>query len=188
MKSTILIAAVALCAVLPGGPAGAASGCKPYELRVIPETDAPNPEDALAAEVFRVTDKATEQNPLVIEYEHGASMVFPLHQGDQLLGEASYFSFQVDTRSRRRTVNVRAEWPTPSASDIDIYAIDRYGEQMGASESANTHVEEAIDGSGGPGFESILGLPMKDCAGFTLESQGSATLGEQMTLKVWLSH
>ena len=176
---------VALLAV-PTEGSTAPSGCRPYEPRRAPRTDATNAADALKNPAIRITDAATADDPVVVKFQHGPGKVFPFHQGEPLINEARYFNFQVDARAPRTLVSFRAEWPTPSVSDIDVYLYSGGGNQVAASESSNTPVEEAVGSSGGPGFESISDVPWPDCGGITLESQGSLTAGESMTLKIWL--
>lgn len=180
------LAALVLLGSMLGNHAQAGSVCNPYRPSRAPVTDSTNAEDALREKTIVITDAARERHPLVIEYTHGPGKVFPAHQGDPLINEARYFNFQVDTKSRRSSVFVRASWPTPSVSDIDLYLYAGDGTMIAGSESSNTHIEEASGSSGGPGFESVSGIAWADCRGFTLESQGSMTLGEQMTLTIWV--
>ena len=187
MKKIIgILAAVGLLATILTAQASAADRCNPYRVKKPPETDATNRVDALSAEVIEVTEDATWDDPVTVTYEHGAGMVFPLHQHRPLINDAEYFNFQVDTQAPLSRLNVRIDWPAPSMSDIDLYAYNGFGTQIGYSESFNTPAEEALDPSAGPGFESMQFGQWTDCRGLTVESQGSHTQGEQMTLSVWL--
>lgn len=147
--------------------------------------------ESLKAPLIEVGDRATRSRPIARTYEHGPGLIFPLHQGAELIDEHKYFNFQV-TSKRLRRLYIRIDWPTPSVSDVDIYLYSRRGAQAGYSESFNN---EAIDNglaplfgppTGGPGFEMIRRVEADPCEGFMFDSQASQTLGETIRLTTWL--
>ena len=181
------------------GPAEAAKKKKPKPLKCAkytpaePQTASSNGAEALEAKTVKLTDKMTAEKPLTIEYAHGPAFWFPFvdpADAPPLQQDTKYFNFQVYSK-KPVGIYVRAEWATPSPSDIDIYMYDKTGTEVEHSGAFNVaEVSAPLDltdrGRGGPGFESIPGAPVAKCAGYTIESRAFDTAGEDMTLKVWL--
>lgn len=141
--------------------------------------------------VVKVTDRATEKDPLRIEFEHDTSIDY--RPVSNVKEDSDLFNFLVDSDRRSVGLYVSLEWSSPSASNIDLYLYDDVGEQFAWSEWFNNPVadaayEAAFDdhGHGGMGYESILGYKTRGCFGFTALSSASITPGEEMTIKVWL--
>ena len=135
-------------------------------------------EDAAEAELVKVTKKATEAKPVVIEFEHAPSIA-EVHQ------EHLYFNVQVFGPSSG--LYIREEFD--DHSDIDLYLYNGAGEEVASSGAFNPlPIPGYTDagGNGGAGFESIPGHPAATCEGFTIESSAYATMGTPVTLKLWL--
>lgn len=148
-------------------------------------------EDATGIPVIRLTDRATARNPVTVSFDAPPTVIRVIEFPER----ARLFNFQTQTTRSKIGLYVRLEWPTPSPSDIDLYVYDRKGELFAWSEWWNNPViDEAYKtafptytgGHGGMGYESVLGYDVPNCAGITVLSWASNTLGEKVTLKVWL--
>lgn len=164
----------------------------------VPPEGIPESEEVAEAEITMVTDEATEESPLVLEYEHGPAMYEPrgigegTPAGEPLHSDTVWFNLQVDSALPDRGLYIRQEWASPSPDDIDLYLYDSTSAQVDNSGAFNATPVDAVvldfssGGRGGNGYESIPGHPATDCAGFTVESRAYATMGQAMTLTVWL--
>jgi len=133
-------------------------------------------EGAAEAKVLKVTPKATEEKPVVVEYEHGPAL-YPetehVYANVQVFGSGGLYILQ----------------EFDNHSDIDLYLFDGAGEEVASSGAFNpAPVPGVFDagGKGGTGYESINGHPVSTCEGFTIDSTAYATLGTPATLKIWL--
>lgn len=156
--------------------------CAPATATPPAEGNSGNPEEAAEAEVLNLTAAATEEKPLVIEYEHGQAIA------DLGMEDTKYFAFQVVSKTPGAGVYILQEWPGQE-SDIDLYLSDSSGAEVASSGAFNpAPVPILLDsgGSGGQGFESISGYPADPCSPYTIESKAYLTPGEDMTLKLWL--
>lgn len=156
--------------------------CAPATAAVPTEGRSSNAEEAAEAEVLNVTAANTEEKPLVIEYEHGPALA------DAGAEDTLYFAFQVVSKKPGAGVYVRQEWPG-SMSDVDLYMYDSSGTEVAYSGAFNPIPVPGVTdsgGNGGQGYESIPGFPADPCSPYTLESKAYATMGEPMTLKIWL--
>lgn len=161
-----------------------------------PISDSHETAEALDAEVIKLTEKHTEEAPLVVEYEHGAALWFMVNPTDPLGGQAPaqedtvFFNVQNYGKNPSAGIYARIDWPAPSPSDMDLYMYDVTGTQVAASGASNQAPLPVFGfdagGRGGNGFESITGHPSPQCSGFTFESRAFATSGESMTLTLWL--
>lgn len=168
-----LAAAIALVGATFAAPA---VGAKPKALKC--GQFAPGVEEAAEAEVIKITKKATEAKPVVMEYEQGPAF-YPA------TSESTYFNIQVFGPSSG--LYIRQEFD--NRSDIDLYLLDGAGEEVASSGAFNpAPVPGVFDagGNGGTGFESINGYPAATCEGFTIDSTAYATFGTPVTLKIWL--
>lgn len=138
---------------------------------------APGVEDAAEAKVVKITPKATEKKPIVIEYEHGPSL-YAVSQ------EHLYFNIQVF--GPPSGLYILQEFD--NQSDIDLYLYDGAGEEVASSGAFNPAPIPGVtdaNGNGGMGYESINGFPVATCEGFTIESSAYATFGTPASLKIW---
>ena len=183
---------VALCVALVAGafvagPAQAGKkkkkfSCAPATAAAPTEGHSANAEEAAEAEVVNVTAAHTEEAPLVIEYEHGPAL------SDAMIEDTLYFAFQVVSKTPGFGVYIRQEWPG-SMSDMDLYMYDSGGAEVSYSGAYNPAPIPGVTdsgGNGGQGYESIPGFPADPCSPYTLESKAYMTMGEPMTLKIWL--
>ncbi|MGI8407379.1 MAG: hypothetical protein ACR2L3_02585, partial [Actinomycetota bacterium] len=155
---------------------------------VEPVSDSGETAEALEAEVVKVTDKATADKPIVIEYEHGPALWDTATQ-TPIVEDTTFFNFQVQSKKPAPGLHLEMTWPTPSESDIDMYLYDAAGARVASSGASNlAPVPGVLDagGNGGMGFETIPGNPAVNCAGYTVESRAFMTTGQMMTLTVYL--
>jgi hypothetical protein len=139
--------------------------------------------EALEAPVVQVTSAATEEAPIVTEYEHGPALWETLTQ-TPIQEDTQFFNFQVVGEGG---LHLRMEFAEDS--DIDLYLYDGTGARVASSGAANqAPVPGVLDsnGNGGIGFESIPGFAASNCAGFTVESRAFMSPGTPVTLTAWL--
>ncbi len=183
----IVASMLALSVTSPG--AASRARCKPFRPSAVPETSGDGT-PALDAPVARVTDKATEEDPLVIEYEHELSYGVPLVRA--LDDDEKFFNFQVVSKRAAPGLHLRAEWDPVPHSDIDLYLHDRRGKQVAYSDAWNVPVLDDVsdqvyyEGHGGLGYEYIEGYGVANCGGYTLMSETALSPGTSVTLTVWL--
>lgn len=140
------------------------------------------------AEIIKVTDQATQEAPIVIEYEHGAALWETASQAP-IQEDTLWFQIQVDSASPAKGLFARLDWAVPSVSDIDLYLWDGIsGEQAAASGATNAVPVNApfVAETGAMGYESISGFAVADCSNYLVESRAFMTAGEAMTLTLWL--
>ncbi len=185
------IAVVASAAMVLGAlaatPAEAKKKSCPAFVPVEPNSDSQESAQALEAEVVKVTDKATADKPIVIEYEHGPALF--LGGLAPIVEESVFFNFQVQSKKPAPGLHVEMTWGTPSASDLDMILYGLGGSRLAGSQATNAApVPGQLDarGNGGMGFETIPGYRALNCFGYTLESRAYMTAGDAVTLKVYL--
>ncbi len=173
------------------GTGQAAKACKPFKPVAPSGSLSTDPSGAVDAPVVKITEKSTESNPLVIEYEHSVALAdssLPVYPAE----DPKFFNFQVNTRKPSAVLNFRAEWTAPSPSDIDLWLFNSDGNELFRSTAYNpfggTPVGDALGmEDDGNGFEQIASVALARCAGVTFESRPASTPGESMTLKVWIT-
>ena len=182
-------------ALIGGSPAEAAKACRKFKPVEPTASDSPSKTEATKSKVQKVTDKFTQAKPLTIKYNHGPAVWFPNNPQDPAgagqapaVEDTKWFNLQIDSKKKFVGLYIRQEWSATSPSDMDLYLYDRFGSEAGSSGQYNAVAGNGVLGSGegGMGYESILGMGVSDCAGYTVESRAFTTPGEAMTLKVWL--
>lgn len=181
----------ALVAILAGGlvsgPVAAKqrrSSCPKFR-PVAPVTESERASEVPKLPITVVTDRATEDNPVVIEFDQeAAAWWYAYNQRGPVVDGNEYFNVQIDTRKRSVGLHARLEWPL-LAEELDLYMYQ--GPSMVAwSEAFNQLPAEATGYSGGPGFEYIAGYPAHRCQGFTLEDNAMWASPQKAQLKLWL--
>ena len=140
------------------------------------------------AEIIKVTDAATAEAPVTVEYEHGAALWETATQ-TPVQEDTMWFNIQIDSAAPATGLYARLDWHVPSASDIDLYIWDGVtGDQAVNSGATNVVPVNApfIAETGAMGYESVSGFAVADCANFLVESRAFTTAGETMTLTLWL--
>ena len=186
----VLASAAMVFGAFAAGPAEAKkkkkkkpAACAPF-VASEPATDSGQGAEAAEAKTVQVTTAATEEKPVVIEYEHGPALWETLTQ-TPIQEDTVFHNFQVVGTGG---LHLRMEWPG-TESDIDMYLFDGSGTRVASSGAFNpVPVPGVFDagGNGGQGFESIPGFASSNCQGFTVESRAFMTPGEPVTLKAWL--
>jgi len=195
VRSAAVVASVALVlGAFVAGPADAKkrkkkkpAGCA-APVYVEPKSPSTSRTEAPTAEVVKVTDAATEEAPIVIEYEHGPAL-WNTESQEPIQEDTKWFNIQVDSAAASAGLYLLQEWAVPSPSDMDLYLWDGpTGEQAEVSGALNLAPTEVpiVGETGGMGWESISGFLVGDCAGYSIESRAFMTAGEAMTLSIWL--
>ena len=191
----VVASAGLIAGALVGGvsPAQAAKKCKKFKPASTFASDSEAQADAAKAKVKKITDKYTSKKPLTISYTHGPAFWLQADPEDPTAGQrpavedTKWFNFQVDSKKKFVGLYLRQEWAATPVSDMDLYLYDRNGNQAAVAGDLNQAEGTPLDsGTGGPGYEEISGLGVKDCSGYTAESRAFTSPGESMTLKVWL--
>ena len=192
----VLASAGLIMGAFAAGPADAAKkkkkpfACAPAT-PAAPASDHAGAAEAPTAPVTAITEAATEEKPVVVEYEHGSALyVFGTTQPIQ--EDNAYFNVQVVSKKPDQGLYILQEWGT-DVTDIDLYLYDNAGTQVAYSGAFNAAPENTPlsdfsgpNGTGGHGFESISGFPATPCNVHTIESVAYMTQGEPVTLKMWL--
>lgn len=191
IKSRHLVALAALAilgAGLSAAPVSAApesSSCAKFRPSPI-VTDSERGLDAPDQPVTVLTDRATEESPVVIEFEQEPAVWWYAYtERGPIVDGNRYFNVQVDTRKRSVEIHARLEWPL-AVQEFDLYMYDADGAPVSWSEAINQVPPYASGGSGGPGFEQIPGYPARRCEGFTIENNAMWATPQQVQLKLWL--
>ena len=163
-------------------------GC-PAFAPVEPASNSGETAEALEAPVVKITDAATAEAPVVMEFAHGPALWDTLNQ-EPIVEDTVFFNIQVESKQGAPTLNVFQEWAAHPPSDMDLYMYDATGTEVAVSGSANafpTPVSQVPgQGTGAWGLESVPGYATSNCAGYTIESRAFTTAGEDMTLSIWL--
>ena len=184
----VLIAVLGAFVLLSLTPAVSSVSAAPKKCKkfkpVEPDSASSEAGEATEQKVVKVTSKATEEKPVTLEFDHGPGMWLTA-DAPPIAEDSVFFNFQAEPKKLAK-LNVRIEWASPSPSDIDLYVYDQAGLALDESTTYNP-VPQLTDNDDGDGFEQIVDLAAVRCAGFTVESRVSSSLGEAMTIKVWLS-
>lgn len=190
-RNSAVPAFVIVMALLAGGLVSAPVAAKQQRSRcpksrpVPPETESERASEVPKLPVTVVTDRATEEKPVVIEFDQEASVWWYAYtERGPIIDGNEYFNIQIDTRKRIVGLHARLEWPL-LVEELDLYMYE--GPSMVAwSEAFNQLPAEATGASGGPGFEYIAGYPVSRCEGFTLEDNAMWASPQKAQLKLWL--
>ena len=174
-----LISIVATAAPVVGAP----KKC-PKFTPVEPQTISAQRTEALEAEVVVVTEEATADAPITIDYTHGPG-VDDRGAPQPVLEDEVYFNIQIVTKVPTAALTIQAEWPVP-VNDIDLALFDSAGFEVMASNAFNPAPTNSDDGLDGPGIEKIAAWPVRRCDGYTIESRGSISAGGPATMTFYL--
>lgn len=148
------------------------------------------------AETTVVTEEATEEAPIVVEYTLGPAFgkVDPAYD----LSTRVSHNVQLDSVGPEAGLFMRLE--TPETDDPDLYAYWNDGSEAAVAGGFNQALfagpvpgpaGPVVNGSGnagesGFGYEQINGLRTADCAGWDLDLVNWAGIGGTYTLKLWV--
>lgn len=165
--------AVGATLLVPAAPGHGRSACTPFSPATV---------EAAAAPVAQVTESARRETPLVIDYEHTASVVGPAEQ-------KAYFNIQVYTRWPRAKLFLTQDFDRDS--DVNMYLYDERGDEVARAESFNLLPIKVgpvdLERRGKFGYEQMPVVKARRCAGFTLESRAFFTTGTAVRLKIWVA-
>jgi len=177
-----LVSATLAAGALAAAPVHAAKPCKAFK-PVAPQSPSAQADEALDAKVVKLTNKATADKPVTIEFAQPPGLWNPDGSGP-IVDNSEFFNFQVLSKASTVELNLHVVWATPSASDIDEYLYSSSGIEVSSSVAFNP--APAVNPStGGGGFEKIT-IGARRCDGFTLESRPFITPGENVTIHAWL--
>lgn len=185
--SLIMATALVLGAFTAPSAAGKGRGACPKFRPEAPPSDSEKAQEVPNLPVVLVTDRTSEERPLVIEFEQELSVWWYAHAAGRgpIIDGNSYYNVQVATKKRNVGLHARLEWPL-APEELDMYMFNRYGSMVAWSEAFNQLPAEATGDTGGPGFEYIAGYPAINCSGFTIESNALWATPQTATLKLWL--
>lgn len=175
-KATALLIVLTLVAAAFGaGPASA----KKKKKKVCPTFV--GIEEAAEAELFKVTDKATEDAPIEATVEVPAGT--PAESGH------GYLNVLADPKAKETGLFVRFEFPAHEDNDLYLYNPD--GEEAAHAAGFNPTPFGPFDGTGSGGHseqgaEQIDGLATLDCQGYSVDLVSYMSFGGEMTVKLWL--
>ena len=160
-------------------PKPPAASCAPY---------APG-EDGAEAQTSVITEAATEEKPVVVEYE--AEMGGP---SSPLVDAFDFRSFlyhnvQVDSLSPDTGLYVKTEFTEYHDYDLALFHAD-------GTEAASSGESQPVAGAGGgspdgaweggSNYEMVTGIRTADCAGYTVRVAGYLTTGGPVTISMWI--
>lgn len=177
----------------PKKPAKPKKPKKPKTPPAAPECPAYVPGDnGKDAELVKVTDAATAESPVVVEFDAGQGLAVGPTLGVPLpdTSTRTYHNIQVDSVNPEVGLYVRLEFA--DRHDYDLYLQYPDGTEADHSGDFNTILESPVHSCGGTScssgsnFEEVDGIATADCGGWTTESVAYLTNGGDVTMKVWL--
>ncbi|MDQ3962575.1 MAG: hypothetical protein M3277_01455 [Actinomycetota bacterium] len=145
-------------------------------------------EEGAEAETTVVTDAATEEKPIVAEFDAGPGMgsAGPYNETTSV-----FQNVQVDTANADTGLYAKLEFQ--NFHDYDLYLNYADGSTAANSGDFNAAAGHGL-GSGSPdgaweagtNYEMVMGIRTADCAGYTARMVSWLTNGGAMTLSLWL--
>jgi hypothetical protein len=188
VRSSRIIAVTASVALIVGaftvGTADAAKkkkkvSCAPYVTGM---------EAAAESPLVQVTEAATAEKPIVVEFDHPASLVQE-HPSLPDTQDEKFVNIQVVSKASSG-LYVKEEFT--ARHDIDLYLYNGAGEEVASSGAFNAAPLDVpvfdfdAGGRGGETFESITGFEAAPCEGYTAESRAYTTPGTPVKMTIWL--
>ena len=144
-------------------------------------------EAAAEAPITKVTNANTADAPATVEVEVGPGLGI----GRDPEGEGAHVShgfanLQVDSTVGSDLLNVRISWTNP-LEDFDLYLDTADGTEIASSGgffAVNPFPGEYSET--GVGSEAVIGVPVSDCDGYTVDAVGATTPGATLTVEYWL--
>ena len=138
--------------------------------------------------VATVTDAATAEAPVEVTVPTDAGFGFSSEEGegnaDEIASSHAYANIQVD--SAKPSVGLHVQIEFEPVFDYDLHLRDAIGTSVeysagfGVVPSGTDHSHTDV------GVEALLGLPVPDCAGYTVDVVGATTGGGDVIVKAWL--
>jgi hypothetical protein len=177
-KALVLLTALAVALSVVGIEAASAKKKKKKPCPAFVGTEEAQEEEA---ELLKVTDEATEEEPVETTVE--------VPPGIPEVGEGhAYVDVQADPKAKETGLYVRFEFP--SHEDNDLYLLNPDGEEAASAAGFNPFTPlNPGDENGGhseSGAEQIDGLATADCQGYTADLTSYMSFGGEMTVKAWL--
>ena len=152
--------------------------CAPY---------VPGENGAEAGEATKVTSANTAEAPATVEVEVGPGLGAGRDPESAEGGHVShgYTNLQVDPTASSDLLNIRISWTNP-VEDFDIYLDSADGTELASSGGVLNQTFGSEYAHTDFGEENILGFPVSDCDGFTLDVVGATTPGGTITVEYFL--
>lgn len=178
------------CGKGKGKKKGACPGKKPPKPPAVAECPAYVPgEQGAEAETITVTDAATAEAPVVVEFDSGPGFTRDIITGLNAYNETTsvYHNVQVDSAAAEAGLYARIEFP--DHHDYDLFLNHADGSRAAASGGTNTAPGVLSCGDGctdGSNFEQVEGVRTADCAGYTSQTMSFLSTGGATKLILWL--
>ena len=136
--------------------------------------------------ITKVTNKNTADAPAAVEVDLAAGIGAGRDpEGEGMFVSHAYPNVQVDSTGSSDLLNVRISWDVP-AEDYDVYLDTADGTELANSAGFGPYTSGSDYASSGVGTETIVGYPVADCDGFTVDVVGATTPGGTVTVEYWL--
>ena len=138
------------------------------------------------APVTKVTSANTADAPAAVEVEVGPGMGAGRDpEGEGMFVSHAYANVQVDPSASSDLLNVRISWDVPP-EDYDVYLDTADGTELANSAGFGPVTSGSDYAHSEAGSETIVGYPVADCEGFTVDVVGATTPGGTITVEYWL--
>lgn len=147
-------------------------------------------ENGADLEVTKVTNANTADAPATVELELGPGLGVgrnpaPPPEGEGMFVSHAYANLQVDPTASSDLLNIKVAWTNP-AEDFDLYLDAADGTELASSGGVLNQTFGSEYAQTDFGYESIIGYPVSDCEGFTIDVAGAGTPGGTVTVTYWL--
>lgn len=193
-KTTRVFAVLAMVALLAGALAAPAEAQKRKKKKPRPCATYESPEFAGEAETTKVTDEATEGEPIEITVatDHGLGFTSADDpSGGQGMATHKFHNVQVDSKAKTAGLYVRIEYA--QAWDYDLFLRTPEGPAVAYEADFNpatvggpTPVGGNEGGHPEPGAGQIDGYLAIDCDGFTIDVASAIAPGGDVAMTIWL--
>lgn len=142
------------------------------------------------AEITKVTSANTAEAPAAVEVEVGPGLgagrnPAPPPEGEGMFVSHAFANLQADPTASSDLLNIRITWSNP-VEDMDLYLDAADGTELASSGGVLNQTFGSEYAHTDFGMESIIGYPVSDCDGFTIDVVGATTPGATVTVEYWL--
>ena len=184
------VAVIGSAVLLVGAFAAAPADAKKKKKKKVVAACAPYApaEKGKGAPVTTVTDAATAEAPVEVTLATHEGFGFSSEEGEGSDGEIAsshaYTNVLVDPASPSTGLTVEIEFNP--AYDYDLHLRDGTGASVEYSAGSFNVSAGSDHAHSDVGIESLVGLPVADCQGFTVDAVGVGTPGGDITVRYWL--
>ena len=143
-------------------------------------------ENGADLETTKVTSANTADAPATVELEVGPGLGIGRDpEGEGAHVSHAFANLQVDPTASSDLLNIKVAWTNP-AEDFDLYLDAADGTELASSGGVLNQTFGSEYAHTDFGYESIIGYPVSDCEGFTIDVVGAGTPGGTVTVTYWL--